>query len=387
MKALIIYLSLLFLISSDCLYAQCFVSTFATACTNAISIDGCPTWTDNCGDGWIRSHGTPNIGTYQYERKGQILTGYLAYMWSKSSTDGEGMFTPYLFKKGHSYDVSIQVATSNTNGSIKLYAATGLVQGVLSHCGGAPQNVFKVPIGEFSGPTNGEITLSFVFTNNSPVDLTQIWIYPEGSGVKHELYVKWVQACTSCDGDIIYNNGSVPTGITRVGTISAGSTAGSGGFGTVTVDGSTITNLYATKQINLLPEFHATATGGTFTAKVYECYLLPQGRLETYNFKSIRPLTPPTNDLEKIPGPITESKINVYPSVSTGQVNITGSPQDLENVELTVFDQSGRKMLQIPKANYLDKATINLSHLNNGIYILQIRQQTKTITQKIILTK
>jgi hypothetical protein len=77
----------------------------------------------------------------------------------------------------------------------------------------------------------------------------------------------------------------------------------------------------------------------------------------------------------------------VYPSVSTGQVNISGSPQDLENVELTVFDQSGRKMLQIPKASYLNKATINLRHLNNGIYILQIRQQTKTITQKIILTK
>ena len=391
MKSIIFYIALLFLMTSDCVYGQlqgCIENDrFANACTNTVSAGGCPTWTNDCGDGWIRSHGTPNIGTYQYEIKGQIRTGYLAYMWSKSNSDGEGMFTPYLFKRGHSYDVTLTVATTaNSAGSIKIYAANGLVQGGLSKCGGPPpSNVYKVLIGEYVGGTNGEIDISFTFVNNSPVDLTQIWIYPEGTdGTQYELYVKWVEVCPSCSGEIVYNNGVINTEITRVGIISAGSSAGSGGSGVVTVDGAANINFYATNVIRLLPEFNASVTSGTFRAKVDQCYLLP-ARKETRT--NISPLVRPFDDFKIITIPKQENKINIYPSVTTGPVYILASQSDLQNAEIMVFDQLGKKVLAVPKANYPGKAAINLQTLSNGIYIIQVKQSTKTITQKVIVQK
>lgn len=391
MKAIIFYIALLFLMTSDCVYGQqqgCIENDrFANACTRTVTISGtCPTWTDDCGDGWIRSHGTPNIGTYQYEIKGQIRTGYLAYMWSKSNSDGEGMFTPYLFKRGHSYDVTLTVATgTNAAGSIKIFAANGLVQGALSKCGGPPpSNVYKVPIGEYAGSTNGEIDISFTFVNNSPVDLNQIWIYPEGTdGSQYELYVKWVEVCPSCSGEIVYNNGVINTETTRVGSISAGSSAGSGGSGVVMTDGTANIKFYATNSIRLLPEFKASVTTGTFTAKVDQCYLLP-ARKETR--KSISPLVRPYDDFQTITTK-EENKLTIYPSVTSGQVYITASGQELQNAEILVFDQLGKKVLAVPKANYSGKTAVNLGTLNNGIYILQVKQPTKTITQKVIVQK
>jgi hypothetical protein len=389
MKAIIFYIALLFLMTSDCLYGQqqgCIENDrFANACTRVVkSSDDCPTWTNDCGDGWVRSHGTPNIGTYQYEIKGQIRTGYFAYMWSTSNSEGEGMYTPYVFLRGHSYDVTLTVATTNDLGSIKIYAANGLVQGGLSGCGGNPLslNVFKVPIGEYVGNTNGEITISFTFVNNSIMDLTQIWIYPEGDGGKYETFVKWVEVCPSCSGEIVYNRSVDVPRTTRLGTITAGSTAGSGNSGVVQVAGNT--NFYATNVIRLLPEFDANAINGTFTAKVDQCYLLP-ARMETRT--PISRLVRPFDDFQSIKTSIQENKINIYPSVTTGPVYIIASQQDLQNAEIIVFDQLGKKVLAVPKANYSGKAQINLGTLRNGIYILQIKQSTKTITQKVIVQK
>ena len=150
------------------------------------------------------------------------------------------------------------------------------------------------------------------------------------------------------------------------------------------MDGTATTNLYAVDLIRFLPEFDAKVTSGTFSAKADQCYLLPS-RKETRT--TISRLVPPSNDLQKITTAVQENKINIYPSVTTESVYITGPPQDLENVEITVFDQLGRKMLQIPKTTYSNKAVINLGRLSNGVYILQLKQLAKTLTRKIIVQK
>ena len=191
-----------------------------------------------------------------------------------------------------------------------------------------------------------------------------------------------MEVCPSCSGEIVYNQGIINTPITRVGKISAGSSAGSGGSGVVTAAGNV--NSYATNEIRLLPEFSVSGANGNFLAKVDQCYLLP-ARKETR--RSISPLVRPYDDFQKIATPIQNNKVSIYPSVTTGLVYITAGGQDLQNAEIMVFDQLGKKVLTLPKANYSGNAQVNLVGLNNGVYIILLRQSVKTITQKIIVQK
>ncbi len=98
MKAIIFYISLL--LSCNLINGQTCLQngSFANACTNVIvsSHGDCPTWTDACGDGWVRSHGTPQMIFYNDGNH----SGFYAFMWAEhtSSTGtfydgGEGMFT------------------------------------------------------------------------------------------------------------------------------------------------------------------------------------------------------------------------------------------------------------------------------------------------------
>ncbi len=81
--------------------------------------------------------------------------------------------------------------------------------------------------------------ITYTFTANK--NYTQLWIFPdainESSIVNgpNEYMMRFfdVYACPSCVNKIVYNNGTLPTGTTTAGNIDAGSTAGSGGSGTV----------------------------------------------------------------------------------------------------------------------------------------------------------
>jgi len=292
MKTIFIYFSLF--VFTNWLYGQdpsCLQNgNFSTACTNVNTISGiCPTWTNDCGAGWIRSHGSPQMIPYRIIVAGHEVTGFHAYMWSVNVQDvrGEGMFTPYNFITNNSYDLKFRINTStngNATGSVKFYAVNNLTQSPLTACGNlVPDNAQKQLIGEYNGLSNGWVNISFLFIPTA--NYSQIWIYPSATlnttGYQFNLGVMNVQICPSCDGTIVYNTGPAQSGVTKAGNIYAGSTAGSGGSGTVTIQSNPLapnTEFIASQEVILLPEFHATICSYcSFSVKVLPCVTLISG--------------------------------------------------------------------------------------------------------------
>jgi len=405
-EKLFISITISFLVLSNQLHSQetCLANgDFTNACGNTTGI--CPTWTDACGDGWVRSHGSPEMKSYLIH-PGQYA--FYAYMWSRVySTLGlrsEGMFTSYSFLANHSYHVRFRISTSNANGSVRFYAASNLTQSAIptGNCGGPVPTPSPTPqlITQYNGFTNGnvDVDLTFIPTSN----YSQIWIYPVATGsVQYDLAVYRVQICPGCSGTIIYNTGTVPSGETRAGTINVGSSAGTGGSGTVTVSGTQTTTLLATNEIRMLPDFSATVSTGSFSASLLTC------NFDNVNRTHVDSLDIPieTNDesddstedlarshttgakvIEQEPV-VKPGEINVYPTVSNGVLNIVGDPAQLSQSMILVYDPMGRKVYQAMNNSTNRKFLLNLSHMRAGIYLVQIKNSKKIITKRIIITR
>ncbi len=77
---------------------------------------------------------------------------------------------------------------------------------------------------------------------------------------------------------------------------------------------------------------------------------------------------------------ITSNAINIYPNPTQGIVTINTGSADTQKV--SVFDITGKKIYT--KTNLLQNATIDLSNLNNGMYILRIEIADQIFTKRII---
>ncbi len=80
-------------------------------CTNAITVSLCPTFANvTCSNppGWTSSNGTPQL-LFWRTFKGQ--TQYKALMIS-NSTATEGMFKPYVFIQGETYDINVDFSST-----------------------------------------------------------------------------------------------------------------------------------------------------------------------------------------------------------------------------------------------------------------------------------
>lgn len=76
------------------------------------------------------------------------------------------------------------------------------------------------------------------------------------------------------------------------------------------------------------------------------------------------------------------NSFKIYPNpVSTGIVNIVSAQNGSKTV--AVFDILGKQMLR----TQLNGTTLDVSQLNNGIYILKIEEDGKTISRKLIVQK
>jgi hypothetical protein len=76
---------------------------------------------------------------------------------------------------------------------------------------------------------------------------------------------------------------------------------------------------------------------------------------------------------------------NVYPNPSNGQINVSIANLT-EDATLNVYDMIGQ---QVYSANILGNGTINemhdLSFLNSGMYILELRNKQSRCTHKLII--
>ena len=417
MKSILIYFSLFFSVPIF-VVGQCLdIPGFSKACTATITDCGpCQTWTDACGNGWTRSHGTPEWVPYTYVLSGKEINSFYAYMWSAGSIAallGEGMFVNLssgnTFLANHAYSINIRIQTTGGPGTFSVYAANGLSQSPLSSsspcCGGnTPSISSKQLIGSYTGVTNQWIDVPLSFIANS--NYTQLWIYPSASTVtKYNLYVMYVGACLSCDALITYNSGIVPANITQAGIINVGSTAGMGGSGLVTIQSGQTTTLSA-KEIDWLPDFQAVVTTGAFSAVINTCGFngrftpdsLTMSQIDSINVavqipsdesgssfvnNQVKTWILETEDLPKN----SIRHIDIYPSISNGTINISGNADDLKNAAIVVVDQLGRLIFRQKNTSTTDKIKIELNNLSNGLYFIQIRNLFGVVNKKIIINK
>jgi hypothetical protein len=309
------------------------------------------------------------------------------------------MFTPYTFLANHSYDVIITFRTFTGDNTINAFAANGLVQNNSADCGGVPPSISsKQLIGTVTGLQSSQVSQYYTFPSFTPnTNYSQLWIYPTTTAALSELTVMYVNVCPSCTGVINYNSGTVPTGSTVAGDVNIGSSAGTGGSGTVTVVSNQVTDVTAADQINILPSFQAAITaGGSFSAYITPCSSntttasSSQGNesIAARTIQSPHPGSQLPDDLKQ-PGQDKTAplaSLRVYPTTGNGTVYISGSPEDLINLDILVVDETGRSVYRNqPSGN--TTVTLDLTGLANGLYFLQLNNGAHSSVQKIIVNK
>jgi hypothetical protein len=83
----------------------------------------------------------------------------------------------------------------------------------------------------------------------------------------------------------------------------------------------------------------------------------------------------------------TLQNFSVFPNPTEGKFLITFIPEITSSILFEIYDLTGRLILQTNEngiASNLIKKEIDLSHLNNGCYILNVRQNDTKNTYRIL---
>lgn len=80
----------------------------------------------------------------------------------------------------------------------------------------------------------------------------------------------------------------------------------------------------------------------------------------------------------------SDNKLTIYPNPTYSndiKVNITG----IEYANITIIDILGYQILQLP--NFENNSNLDISSLDNGIYLIQVQTNNKTYSQKLIVNR
>ena len=376
--------------------------TFVDACSMT-NYGGCSTWAGSCS-GWFVSHGTPTLLGSGDPGTGDCPNNHTVSMWTELNSNGtvysEGIFTPYHFQHGLSYQVgvSFEYATDEGNPGSKManlnfLAANGIVAQTPG-CLETPQlsgsGFNRTGILIYNAVAHADREVDTVFTYTPDQDYAYLWIYPDGTGFisggsptgeEVILEVHSIYICPVCPtGTQSITSGTVPNEM-AYGTIDLGS----GGSGTVTTATTGNTYLAASSAINITSKFVATApSGGSVNMQIAPCRTLTS----TAARRAADSIA--ASQFQKTAATAIDSaasKLKIYPTVSSGFVNITGASADLSNAYILVTDESGRTVYKLYNSSRNTNLQLNLGMLGNGLYFLQINNGTKTTTQKIIIQK
>jgi hypothetical protein len=389
MKNIILYLSLLFLLSAQNVRGQCLENPdFAEYCGTTSTVNGCQYFNTPCVTNWKRSHGTPQIMT------ASPAALNAAYMWSANSI-GEGLFASYSIVSGDHYTILLRANASSTpgTGTFRIYATTGLTETTApAGCGTAVPSPTTSQQITFTAQVNqGWIDYHINFTANA--NYSQIWIYPfQTTNDQLNLSVDYLQLCPAgCLGTLTYNSGSVPTGTTRASVINLGSSAGTGGSGTVTIASGSNTDLVAGVEINILPEFQATVTSNEMNAWITPC---PGGGARNRGGQNLPVLDRnidvskfPTGDYlamnkDKAPGLIL-----LYPNPARDIITAQLLVDPGDPVELKLMTATGAVIKQIKRSatnsREIQRIQIPVAGLPKGIYFLQVINRKGVTIRKV----
>jgi hypothetical protein len=333
-----------------------------------------------CVPNWTRSHGSPQVFV------GSIPADNYAYAWADGGT-GEGLFAGYNFVPNTLYRVEIREQVLDNVGTYNIYAANGMVDGTpTSDCGN--NAVPTVADKELIVSHNESIVGSWqnrVYSYKPHAAFSQVWVYPTTTApTRFHFYMDYISICVDCAGTIIYNTGQAPSGTSLAGSIQAGSSAGTGGAGIVTVSSTVLTTFNAGTEINLLPNFQATLSTGTFIAQIVPCTGSRTFTQEDHNIDISR------NRQYEGERPYSKNPmadIKIFPVVTTGLVYLSAHERIFDNVALSVVDASGRTVYHSIIHSQSVSHTVNLDKLGNGIYFLQLDAPGIKTTKKIIISK
>lgn len=396
MKATIIGLLTGLLLCTGSADSQCLQNgDFASYCGTDID-HGCPTFDHTCALNWSRSHGTPQIIV-----PGPQAANNLCYMWGTKSNIffGEGVFASFNFINHETYKIKIRAhAVTPTSGQFFLYATNNMVESPLSpnSCGDPlPTVTSKEQIVQLNNNT-GWTEYTIYFTPTS--DYSQIWIYPyTTSNTQFNLYLDYVFICPNfCTGTVIYNNGQVTSGDTKTGYIGAGSTAGTGGTGTVTVAADQTTTFIGAQEIQLLPEFSAAVTTGQFIAKIVQpcdSSTNASAKEDRIDIDVSQFPTDPLNGLEEkkskrlyeVESLINKNRFSLYPNPSTGRITINPNIGLGASLSIEVYDGTGRMILQKKDIHNTNLIWLDLSHYKTGYYFIKLISKNSTKIDKIFI--
>lgn len=75
----------------------------------------------------------------------------------------------------------------------------------------------------------------------------------------------------------------------------------------------------------------------------------------------------------------------IYPNPAKEQVNLVNIPKNVTSIKL--YDHIGKLILDIPYQNSDNKISVNTSYLSNGVFTLQVNTKSRSINNKIIISK
>ena len=82
------------------------------------------------------------------------------------------------------------------------------------------------------------------------------------------------------------------------------------------------------------------------------------------------------------------SGVNVSPSLTSGEVQVSFNGVDTKNVTVSIMDASGKLLEKLSGADMsADKAVLNLAKYDNGVYLLQVESNGMTSVNKVVLNK
>jgi hypothetical protein len=341
---------------------------------------GCGYWNTGGVTNWIRSHGTPNLVTMPNP------TDNYVYLWGATKRgvfEGEGIFANFICQANVSYTAKIRVNVTDAGnvGYFRLYCANGLGEPPIYGCGSSLPILPGSQLHLITSNTErnaGWKEYEYTFTPAS--NFSYIWIYPYTNGTnQYTLLVDYVKVCRSeCVNNLYYNTGQVPSGTSKAGNIYAGSSAGSGGIGTVTVNMTQTTTFIAGTEISLLPEFNAAVSTGTFQAVISPCYgvnFRPE-KTDPDNIKTV--FSEPASDslpimTQKKRNEIsTQSKVSIFPNPITDELIIQTNNFEAGELTAVITDVSGRQVLWIPSINQSKAIQIRRAGILPGIYLIKI---------------
>jgi hypothetical protein len=83
-----------------------------------------------------------------------------------------------------------------------------------------------------------------------------------------------------------------------------------------------------------------------------------------------------------------EMEVSIYPNPVQNYLNIKFANSNFETIDLQMFDASGRTVMKLTDISSKgSEYQVDVSKMNNGIYLLKLNTAGKTLTKRILVNR